>query len=362
MARKTTRLRGHVRRLARVVDRATSRGVKGLKGAARETLGFYDATVGRVLGAPSEILHGAVRNPAQRGTYHVSLYPQSIGGGYHVEIRTPDGQYETRVLSNVDAAKNFIESRYRSMHGTYDVLPRLVWKPNKQHWGYYTTTFKVPAKKGATVNPESDIPPETIRQFLTAAHQMLTRAGYHRAHGETRAPQARTTGKAFIYTRPGHAEIWVSSSLNWTAYRLGRGLSGIGQERMEAIGSSPRLSDLRSALERTKHNPDGGWEGDMDDLESKSEPTEVVESEVPVFRESPEVQFTEPDFITYEELGQALAYAQAIKGTYPDVGVTCRVQDQGYGRYGVVLHADRVRQDEAEAVAVAASTGGGGPR
>lgn len=86
---------------------------------------------------PDEVIAGP-------GRYSVKIFPR-MGGDYFSEIRTPDGRYvDTHGLSGPDSVKSWIEKYvYQGQHGPYDVLPALVWKPNKRHWGQYSTSFTV---------------------------------------------------------------------------------------------------------------------------------------------------------------------------------------------------------------------------
>ena len=81
--------------------------------------------------------------------------------------------------------------------------------------------------------------------------------------------------------------------------------------------------------------------------------TVVVESEIPVFRSGlkgfPGIDY----LISYPELNQAIAYAQAVKGAYPQVGVVCLEESESKlpgGDYAVVLDAEAVRAVEAAQV------------
>lgn len=88
--------------------------------------------------------------------------------------------------------------------------------------------------------------------------------------------------------------------------------------------------------------------------ESSDISTETVESEIPVFRSGPQGFPGVSYLISYPELNQALAYGQAIKGVYPDVGVVCLEESeekQPGGDYAVVQNANDVRVVEVDQVA-----------
>lgn len=81
--------------------------------------------------------------------------------------------------------------------------------------------------------------------------------------------------------------------------------------------------------------------------------TALVNSEIPVFRAGSE-GYPGVEYITaYPELSQALAYAQAIKGGYPDVGVVClesAVEKMPGGDYAVALNSVPIRALEEKQV------------
>ena len=86
---------------------------------------------------------------ATPGKYRLSLLPHSIGGGYYIDTRHPDGSYTTSPdFRTPDYAKSWAASWRQSLYSPYAVLPAIAWKPDRSHWGHYSAEIVIPRVKG----------------------------------------------------------------------------------------------------------------------------------------------------------------------------------------------------------------------